>query len=29
MSLEDPNVTYESLQKELDEKTDIKFVWKQ
>ena len=29
MSLEEPGVTYESLQKELDEKTDIKFVWKQ
>lgn len=29
MSLEDPDVTYESLKNELDEKTDIKFVWRQ
>ena len=28
MSLNEPGVDYHSLQKELDEKTGIKFVWK-
>lgn len=28
MSLNDDNVDFDSLQKELDEKTGIKFVWK-
>lgn len=28
MSLNEPGVDYDSLQKELDEKTGIKFVWK-